>query len=81
MKFGSAGRHVSPDENGIFKTDGQVGSVEMCDNGWGQNRISPEECHQRLEGTEADIEVIKKNIERLELELSDLKLKTSKKFV
>ena len=53
----------------------------MCDNGWGQNRISPEECHQRLEGTEADIEVIKKNIERLELELSDLKLKTSKKFV
>ena len=48
LKFGSAGRHVSPDENGIFKTDGQVGSVEICDNGWGQNRITPEECEQRL---------------------------------
>ena len=36
LKFGSTGRHVSPDENGVFKTDGQVGSVEICDNGWGQ---------------------------------------------
>ena len=44
LKFGSTGRHVSPDENGVFKTDGQVGSVEICDNGWGQNRITPEEC-------------------------------------
>ena len=81
LKFGSAGRHVSPDENGIFKTDGQVGSVEICDNGWGQNRITPEECEQRLEGTETDIEVIKKDIERLEFELNDLKRKISKKFV
>ena len=80
-KFGSTGRHISPDENGIFKTDGQVGSVEICDNGWGQNRITPEECEQRLEGTEADIEVIKKDIERLEFELNDLKLKISKKFI
>ena len=80
LKFGG-GRNVSPDENGIFKTDGQVGSVEICDNGWGQNRITPEECEQRLEGTETDIEVIKKDIERLEFELNDLKLKISKKFV
>ena len=43
LKFGSAGCHVSPDENGIFKTDGQVG----CDNRWGQNKITPEECKQR----------------------------------
>ena len=63
LKFGSTGRHISPDENGIFKTDGQVGSVEICDNGWVQNRITPEECEQRLEGTETDIEVIKKDIE------------------
>ena len=69
LKFGG-GRNVSPDENGIFKTDGQVGSVEICDNGWGQNRITPEECEQRLEGTETDIEVIKKDIERLEFELN-----------
>ena len=39
LKFGG-GRNVSPDENGIFKTVGQVGSVEICDNGWGQNRIT-----------------------------------------
>ena len=80
LKFGG-GRNVSPDENGIFKNDNQTGSVEICDNGWGQNRITPEECEQRLEGTETDIEVIKKDIERLEFELNDLKLKISKKFV
>ena len=81
LKFGSAGRHVSPDENGIFKTDGQVGSVEMCDNGWGQNRITPEECEQRLEGAETDIEVMKKDIQRLEFELNDLKPKIGKKCI
>ena len=81
MKFGFAGRHVSPDENGIFNTDGQVGSIEICDNGWRQNRITPEECEQRLEVTETDIEVITKDIERLQFELNDLKLKVSKKFI
>ena len=81
LKFGSTGRHASPDENGIFKTDGQVGSVEICDNGWGQNRTTSEECEQRLEGTETDIEVIKKDTERLEFELNDLKLKICKKFI
>ena len=80
LKFGG-GRNVSPDENIIFKNDNQTGSVEICDNGWGQNRITPEECERRLEGTETDIEVIKKDIERLEFELNDLKLKISKKFV
>ena len=80
LKFGG-GRNVSPDENGIFKNDNQTGSVEICDNGWGQNRITPEECEQRLEGAETDIEVIKKDIERLEFELNDLKRKISKKFV
>ena len=80
LKFGG-GRNVSPDENIIFKNDNQTGSVEICDNGWGQNRITPEECEQRLEGTETDIEVIKKDIERLEFELNDWKLKISKKFV
>ena len=59
----------------------QVGSVEICDIGSGQSRITPEECQQRLEGTETDIEVIKKNIERLEFELNDVKLKISKKFL
>ena len=58
MKFGS-GRHFSPDETGIFQTDNQMGSVEICDNGWGQNRITPDECEQRLERTETNIEVKK----------------------
>ena len=80
LKFGG-GRNVSPDENGIFKTVGQVGSVEICDNGWGQNRVTSEECEQRLEGIETDIEVIKKDTERLEFELNDLKLKISKKLI
>ena len=35
----------------------------------------------KIEGTETDIEVIKKDIERLEFELNDLKRKISKKFV
>ena len=81
IKFGSAGRHVSPDENGIFKTDNQVGSVEICDTGFGNHGITPEQCEQRIEATETDIEVIKKDIERLEVELNDLKLKISKKFL
>ena len=80
LKFGS-GRNASPDETGIFQTDNQMGSVEICDNGWGQNRITPEECERRLEGTETDIEVIKKDIERLEFELNDLEPTISTNFV
>ena len=74
------GRHVSPDENGIFKNDGQVGSVEICDTGWGKNQIAPEECEQRIEENATDIEAIKKDIERLELELNGLKIKITKKI-
>ena len=81
LKFGG-GRNVSPDENGIFKNDNQTGSVEICDTGWGtNNRITPEECEERLDVTETDIETIKKDIQKLELELNDLKLKIDKKFV
>ena len=78
MKFG--GRHVSPDENGIFNPDSQVGSVEICDTGWGRNQITPEECEQRIEENATDIETIKKDIERLELEINELKLKVTKKI-
>ena len=80
MKFGSTGRHISPDENGIFKNDGQVGSVEICDTGWGKNQFTPEECEQRIEENATDIETIKKDIERLELEINELKLKVTKKI-
>ena len=40
MKFG--GRNVSPDENNIFKSNEQVGSVEICDTGFGRPGITPE---------------------------------------
>ena len=79
LKFG--GRHVSPDENGIFKTDKQMGSVEICDTGWGKSQITPEELEQKIEVTETDIEAIKKDIERLESEINELKSKIIKKYV
>ena len=79
LKFG--GRHVSPDENGIFKTDKQMGSVEICDTGWGKSQITPEELEQKIEVTETDIETIKKDIERLESEINELKFKIIKKYV
>ena len=82
FKMGSTGRHVSPDGNNIFKNENQIGSVEICDTGWGaKNRITPEECEERLDITETDIETIKKDIQKLELELNDLKLKINKKFI
>ena len=81
IKFGSTGRHVSPDENNIFKNDGQIGSVEICSTGWGTaNKITPEECGQRIEENTTDIEVIKKDIERIEIELDGLKQRILKKL-
>ena len=63
-----------------FKLINKWEAFETCDTGWGQNKITPQECEQRLEGTEIDIEVIKKDIEMLELELNDLKLKILKEI-
>ena len=80
MKFG--GRNVSPDETGIFRHDNRIGSVEICDTGFGTHRATPEECEQRIEENTMDIEVIKKDIERLEVEIQELRrrcyMKTSK---
>ena len=61
-KFG-AGRHTSPDD--IFKADTnlQTGSVEICDTGWGKSQITPEELEERVDKIEADIDLIKKDIE------------------
>ena len=79
MKFG--GRNVSPDENHILKNDNQTGSVEICDTGFGPHGKTPEECEQRIEITETDIGCIKKDIERIELEIKKLKFKIDKKIV
>ena len=65
-KFGSTGRHTSPDD--IFKADGnlQTGSIEICDNGWGQNQVTPEELEERVEKLETDVDEIKKDIKNIE---------------
>ena len=62
-KFG--GRLVSPDETGIFQSDMQNGSVEICSTGWNdkENRITPEELEERLEKLETDVDLMKKDIE------------------
>ena len=61
-KFGG-GRNVSPDETGIFQSDLQNGSVEICDTGWGKSQITPEELEERVEKLETDITLMKKDIE------------------
>ena len=62
-KFGSAGRHTSPDD--IFKPDNnlQEGSVEICSTGWAKSQITPEELEERVEKLETDVDLIKKDIE------------------
>ena len=62
-KFG--GRSVSPDETGIFQSDMQNGSVEICSTGWNdkESRITPEELEERLEKLETDVDLMKKDIE------------------
>ena len=61
-KFGGC-RHTSPDD--IFKPDSdlQTGSVEICNAGWGETRITPEELEERVEKLETDINLMKKDIE------------------
>ena len=78
VKFG--GWNFSPDENNIFKSDGQVGSVEICDAGFGTHGITPEECEQSIEESTTDIEVIKKDTERIEIEIDGLKQRILKKL-
>ena len=56
------GRGVSPDD-GIFKPDTapQAGGVELCSTGWSERRkITPEECEERLDKIEEDVEEVKK---------------------
>ena len=58
-----------------------MGSVEICDTGWGKSQFTPEELEQKIEVTETDIKTIKKDIERLESEINELKFKIIKKYV
>ena len=62
------GRGITPDNN-IFKPEeNQLGSVAVCDTGWGSKQITPEELEQRVDKLETDIgkieeevDIIKKN--------------------
>ena len=60
LKFG--GRNVSPDE--IFRTDerAQTGSVAICDTGWGQSQVTPEELEEKLDKLETEVERIDKDV-------------------
>ena len=60
LKFG--GRNVSPDE--IFKTDevDQTGSVAICDTGWGQSQVTPEELEDKIDKLETEVERIDKDV-------------------
>ena len=64
-KFG--GRNVSPDETGIFQSDKQMGSVEICDTGWNvrQNRITPEEVEEQVDVLRTEVREIKEDVENL----------------
>ena len=64
-KFGSTGRHTSPDD--IFKPDTnlQEGSVEICSTGWGKSQITPEEFEERVEKLETDVGLLKKDVENI----------------
>ena len=68
MKFGSTGRHTSPDE--IFKPENvlQSGSVEICDTGWGSKSITPEELEERVDKLETSLDEIKKDVEEVKLQ-------------
>ena len=74
MKLGSS-RNVSPDV--IFKPESalQHGSIEICDTGFGSNRITPEELDERIDKLETSVEEVKKYVDELRLQ------KDNNKFV
>ena len=67
------GRGSTPDD-GIFKEGAvdQTGSVEICDTGWGQKKVTPEECEQRIEKLETDVERIDKDVTILKNNLNTM---------
>ena len=66
INFG--GRHVNPDI--IFKPESalQSGSVEICDTGYGSNRVTPEELKERINKLETAVEEVKKDVEEVKLQ-------------
>ena len=60
LKFG--GRNVSPDE--ICRPDeaDQTGSVAICDTGWGQPQVTPEELEDKIDKLESEVERIDEDV-------------------
>ena len=67
------GRGATPDGNDVFKQDNQLGSVEICDTGFGIGRKpTPEENQERIFKLETDVEEVKKDVEQLKTNLNIL---------
>ena len=60
------GRGATPDGNDAFKQNSQLGSVEICDTGFGIGRKpTPEENQERIFKLETDVERIDKDVSQL----------------
>ena len=59
------GRVETPDD-GIFKPDTthQIGSIEICDTGFGGHKVTPEQNEERIDNIETEIEEVKKRYRR-----------------
>ena len=52
-------------DDGIFKydtTNHQIGSIEICDTGWGSKKVTPEDNQERIFKLETDVQETKKDI-------------------
>ena len=60
------GRGITPDNN-IFKPEeNQLGSVAVCDTGWGRGKqITPEELEERVDKLETDVGKIEEEVDIL----------------
>ena len=61
FKMGRSGRNTTPDDNIFTPEQNQLGSVAVCDTGWGRGKqITPEELEERVEKLETDVDELKK---------------------
>ena len=63
------GRGITPNNN-IFKPEeNQLGSIAICDTGWGSRstsrKITPEELDERMEKIEMDVEKIEEEVNEI----------------
>ena len=58
----------TPDD-GIFKPDTshQIGSIEICDTGFGSHTVTPEQNEELIDKIETDMKEMKKDISELKI--------------